>query len=275
MLPNWTEKDIDASGVQLHYYRTGSGEKPPLVLAHGFSDGGLCWLPVASDLQDQYDVILPDARGHGRSQRVQPGELLDMVADLANLIRVLRLQKPVVGGHSMGASVSAMLGARYPELVSALILEDPAWWLPKSEPEQPAQQEQQPRPNPYHEWLKSLENQTEEEVIAKCRSDSPTWPEVELRPWAQTKMQFDPNFFQVERSASMEWPEVVKRLQVPVLLITADPEKGAIVTPELADMAAEMNDKIRVVQIEGTGHNIRRENYGDYMAAVRDFLTDL
>ena len=65
MMPYWTKNDLTVNGAQLHYYRSGDGSKPPLVLAHGFSDDGLCWQMTAADLQAEYDVIMPDARGHG------------------------------------------------------------------------------------------------------------------------------------------------------------------------------------------------------------------
>ena len=44
----WQEGDIEANGIRLHYTRTG-GAKPPVVLAHGFSDDSLCWTPVAQE----------------------------------------------------------------------------------------------------------------------------------------------------------------------------------------------------------------------------------
>ena len=57
-----------ANGIRLHYYRTGDGTKPAVVLCHGFSDSGLCWTPVARQLEADYDVIMLDARGHGLSE---------------------------------------------------------------------------------------------------------------------------------------------------------------------------------------------------------------
>ena len=126
MLPHWTANDLVVDGVKIHYTRTGDGSKPPLVLLHGFSDSGLCWPLVAHDLEADYDVILPDARGHGHSARVQPGESIDMAADTAGLIRALGLHRPVLGGHSMGANTSSHVGARYPKLIRALVLEDPS-----------------------------------------------------------------------------------------------------------------------------------------------------
>ena len=62
----WQSGDIEVNKLKLHYTRTG-GDKPPVVLAHGFSDDGLCWTPVAKLLEADYDVIMVDARGHGRS----------------------------------------------------------------------------------------------------------------------------------------------------------------------------------------------------------------
>jgi N-formylmaleamate deformylase len=87
MLSNWTQNDLLVNDVRLHYYRTGHGDKRPLVLVHGFSDNGLCWTPTARDLESEYDVIMPDMRAHGLSARVQPGEKVDMAADLAELMR--------------------------------------------------------------------------------------------------------------------------------------------------------------------------------------------
>jgi predicted alpha/beta-fold hydrolase len=68
----WQSGDIEVNGLSLHYTRTG-GDKPQVVLAHGFSDDGLCWTPVAELLEADYDVIMVDARGHGRSEGPEAG----------------------------------------------------------------------------------------------------------------------------------------------------------------------------------------------------------
>lgn len=270
MLAHWTQGDVLVNGIKIHYTRTGNGSKPALVLAHGFSDSGLCWLPVAQDLEAEYDVILPDARGHGLSARISAGEALDMPADLAGLITALGLNQALVGGHSMGANVSSQMAARYPGLIRALVLEDPAWF-----DHSPQQAEEKPKPNPYHEWLMSLKGTTLEEVIARCRANSPTWAEIELRPWAESKLQFDPTFMQVGFGPASDWRAVAKAIDCPVLLLTADVEKGAILSAEMAQAAVSVNPRIRVVHIPGAGHNVRREAYPAFMKAVRDFLKSL
>lgn len=266
MYPNWIEEDLLINGRTFHYTRTGGQGKPVLVLAHGFSDAGWCWLPVARDLEAEWDVILPDARGHGRSARIQPGETIDRAADLANLVRALGLERPVVGGHSMGANTAAMLGQRFPELARALVLEDPPWFPPEPEGAAPA------RPNPFRDNLTSFAGKSVDELIAICRKQNPAWPEVELRPWAEAKLRFDLGFFQLPPVPRYHWQDAAAALQCPTLLLTADPARGAIVTPEIAREAAQRNPRIQVEYLAGAGHNIRREAYAGYMKALRAFL---
>jgi pimeloyl-ACP methyl ester carboxylesterase len=268
----WSKNDIQVEGIQLHYTRLGDGNHPTVVLAHGFSDNGLCWTPVARKLAKGYDLILPDARGHGLSARVQAGEKVNMAADLAGLIRGLGLQPAVVGGHSMGASISAEMAASHPGLARALILEDPAWFLqtPAHAEKTAAQQPADPI-----SWLLEIFGKPLEEIIAKCREQNPTWQEAELQPWAESKQQFDLNFFQIESMFHADWQQVVPAIECPTLLITADPEKGALVTPQIAQVAVDLNPRVQPVHVPGAGHSIRRENFLEFMRVVREFLDSL
>ena len=117
-----------ANGIRIHYWRTGAGTgKPPLVLAHGSSDDGLCWTNLAKEIQDGYDIIMFDARGHGLSDPPTPSDPPDVqVEDLAGLIKELKLERPILMGHSMGSASVAHFAAKYPDVPRAVILEDPA-----------------------------------------------------------------------------------------------------------------------------------------------------
>src|SRR5581483_6048050 len=67
LLPShWSENVVRANGLRHHYYRTGGG-KPQLVLLHGFQESAIGFLRVAKALEQEYDLILIDARGHGLS----------------------------------------------------------------------------------------------------------------------------------------------------------------------------------------------------------------
>lgn len=121
----WEEGEIVADGHRIHYTRTG-GSKPAVVLAHGALDDGLCWTRVAHGLEADYDVVMPDSRGHGRSDHGKGDYSSEARArDLSGVIRSLGLDRPVVGGHSMGADAALHLAAGYPDLIRGLFLEDP------------------------------------------------------------------------------------------------------------------------------------------------------
>jgi len=267
MLPHWTESYLTIEGHKFHYYRTGMGDKPALVLLHGFSDNGLCWLPLARDLEADYDLIMPDARGHGLSARVQPGEQIDGAADAAGLIEQLNLQKPVVIGHSMGGQTATQLAARYPQLTGGLILEDPAWLDPS--PDGPHGKD-----NPFFHWLMNIDQLSQDDIIAIGKADNPTWPEIEFPAWAESKTQLDKTIFDTINFLQ-PWRESVAAIQAPTLLVTGDPQKFIIVTPGIAQEAVSLSPFIRVVSVPGAGHSIRRENYPAYLAAVKTFLQSL
>ncbi len=122
-MTEWTEGDVITNGMRMHYYRTGDGQKPPLVLCHGFSDSGLCWTPTARALEADYDVIMIDARGHGKSEAPDGDyDPITMATDLAGLIQSLGLGRPYIMGHSMGGATTLNFCATFPELVTKAVL---------------------------------------------------------------------------------------------------------------------------------------------------------
>ena len=145
-MASWTEGDASTNSVRLHYYRTGHSDKPAVVLLHGITDSGLCWTPVAHALESDYDVIMVDARGHGKSDAPPSGyATADHAADILGLLDALALERPSLLGHSMGASNAAAAAASAPGRVSCLVLEDPPW-RPSSEANTPEQHAAFPAP---------------------------------------------------------------------------------------------------------------------------------
>lgn len=275
MKTTWIQNDLLVEGVRLHYYRTNAGNtgKQAMMLVHGFSDNGLCWQPAAEALEDRYDIVMPDCRGHGQSARVEPGESLDMTADLAGLVGALGLQRPILGGHSMGAMLASNLAARHPDLPKALILEDPPWFAPAPGQEAPSVLADE---SPVANWIKSLADLTLEEVVAQNKAEHPAWSDVILRRWSEGKKQLDWNFFSArDRMWEVPWRKVVAAITCPTLLVTADPEMGGLITPEIAREVVEMNPRFRVAHIAGAGHHVRFEKPAPYMQAVVSFLGGL
>ena len=271
-MADWISGDCTANGIRIHYSRTG-GDKPPLVLSHGATDSGLCWTRVARALEADYDIIMPDARGHGLSDAPDRGYTSEeRAADLAGLIQSLGLTKPALGGHSMGAQTTFQLVATAPHLARCAILEDPGFRLmpgqsPESAPPAGASR--------LREMVLEMKSHTRDEMIALCRQRSPNWDEEELGPWADAKIQVSEKFLTAMRPPSeTPWWELLPKVTCLTLLVTADPDKGAIVTPEVAKEAERINQRLRAIRLPGAGHNIRRERFDGFVPAVRSFLAE-
>jgi N-formylmaleamate deformylase len=267
-MTNWHSETIATNGLQLHYTRTG-GNKPPVVLAHGFSDDGLCWTPVAEGLAADYDVIMVDARGHGRSDAPEQGYgPIEMAADLAGVITGLGLNKPAVLGHSMGGSTTMALAGLYPDLPGAILIEDSGARNFMAGDSAEAQE----RLNQWRARLVNLQSKTREELIQHARTDTPTWSAAELGPWADAKLRFNLKALNRQGTGAVDWDQILRGITCPALLLYADPERGGGVTAERAAEMQALVPQLQTVHIPGAGHNIRREQFARYMTAVSSFL---
>lgn len=90
-------------GEPIHLRVSGNG--PPLILLHGWTDSHRSWKPFLPDFEAQHTVYRWDARGHGGHPLKTNTEptAQRMARDLANLIEQHALSGATVIGHSMGA----------------------------------------------------------------------------------------------------------------------------------------------------------------------------
>lgn len=275
----WIEGDIIDSDIRLHYYRTG-GNNPPVVMVHGFTDNALYWMRTAQALQGVYDVIMYDARGHGTSDRAK-GQFSeqDRVDDLLRVIKALKLEKPGLVGHSMGAATITWAISQYPGLARWAILEDPAWKdtpVPTSVREAAKMvQERFAYVESWREWVICLQVNSWEDALQKLRKESPRWSEPDAKLSLDARRQFEMDLFAFFPPERMEWREVVPGLTVPFLLLTSHPERGGVVTPQIAQEAMRLTPSGRWVQVEEVGHSIRFDDFEAYFNAVKAFLKDV
>jgi pimeloyl-ACP methyl ester carboxylesterase len=115
-------------GFSLEYDRAGSG--PAVVLLHGWPGSRSDHRAVAELLHAHADVVVPDLRGFGGSDRHDwpPAEAYsaDAQADgVCGLIEELELDRPVLAGYDVGSRVAQAVARRRPDDVRALVLAPP------------------------------------------------------------------------------------------------------------------------------------------------------
>jgi N-formylmaleamate deformylase len=272
-MSHWISGDAIAHGTKLHYYRTG-GDKPPLVLAHGITDDGLCWTPVAEALSGDYDVIMVDARGHGKSEAPEGGYTLrNLAVELAGLIEVLALKKPFILGHSMGAITTLVLAGLYPDLPRAILLEDPPafWCYDGSTPRNIEMR------SGLTQWIQANKRKTRDDLLAEGRANA-GWSEAELEPWVNAKHRFSLKVTELIHPTdivSINFPELLQHITCPAIFISADPQRGAAANPEEIDKLKAWLPKLQVTHIPEAGHNIRRDQFARYLNVVKQALVNL
>jgi pimeloyl-ACP methyl ester carboxylesterase len=115
---------VDAGGVATHVEHWPAARpsgRPPLVLVPGFAESTYVWSRVAPLLAADRDVYAYDVRGYGFTDHVPPYDLAADTDQLAGLIAGLRLERPIVVGHSSGVAIALSLALRAPASLGGVI----------------------------------------------------------------------------------------------------------------------------------------------------------
>ncbi|MFM7679325.1 MAG: alpha/beta fold hydrolase [Roseiflexaceae bacterium] len=224
---------------------------------------------MAGNLASRYDVLLVDARGHGRSHKPDSHYMpSDHARDVAQLITQLALVKPLVVGHSMGAMTALALAAHHAELVRAVVLEDPPLAGLGSARDA---QELAGWSTGVYAWIDSMQAQSLAQLVVQCSHDNPTWQAGELVPWAQAKHDLSARIPWYEPARLELWQTLVRQLRVPTLLVLGDPVKRAILTAADAAQVRTRSPMIEIAYIRDVGHCVRREAPAAYESLIREF----
>jgi pimeloyl-ACP methyl ester carboxylesterase len=264
----------------LHRSGRPAAQAPVLVLLHGHTDSGPSWADAIERWSGEYHVVAVDQRGHGDSPRFTAAEFergtTDVMADdtVALLTELAdETGRPsLLAGHSMGARLSGIAAAAAPDLVAAAVLEDPPWWLPVGGPSPWERRAAEAPAGTTGETAPSAEPDEPgvDELIASQRVSSPNWPESELRPWAESKKQYDGEMAKHRRDRTQDWTQTVRGLSVPTLLVTGT--DNVLIGPDVRDEVRRIAPDVQIAVIEDAGHCVRRDQRAAYHAVVDAFL---
>ncbi len=264
--------------LRLYAHGRTPGDAPTLLLLHGLTDSGSGWTEAVRHWGDRFAVLAVDQRGHGASPRFtseqlagHPGDV--MVGDAGHLLEQLP-EPAVVLGHSLGGAVALAAAVARPELVRALVLEDPAALGPHEPQRDTARTEG---------WTDSLGPSLaapdDEALLALRRTVHPDWPESELLETGRAEQQTDLAYLAGgDVKPSPRWPELFAAVAVPTLVVSGD---AATRMPELCidddverGLVAAGNPHLRFQRVPGAGHCVRREQPERFYATVDAWLAE-
>jgi pimeloyl-ACP methyl ester carboxylesterase len=119
---DYSERFFRSGTLRIHFRDWGSADAPPLIIVHGLRDHSHSFDDLARALLDRFHVIALDLRGHGDSETTPYYSFGHFVLDLHNLVRALRLEKPVILGHSLGGEVVAHYCGSFPDVAARVVI---------------------------------------------------------------------------------------------------------------------------------------------------------
>lgn len=261
----WIRGICDTNGIRIHYLRTG-GAKEPVVLLHGLTGNGACWTPLARMLEGDFDVVMPDARGHGGSSAPHHGYRYDdHASDVVGLIRGLELSHPVLIGHSMGGMIAAVVASRESIGVRGLVLVDPTFLSPE--------RQREVRDSDVADQHRRALNASKHELVAQARARHPRRSPEIVELLAEARLKTCMAAFEVLTPPNPEYRSLVNAIDVPILLVVGD--SSPVVTPDIATELRTLNPRLEIKQVQDAGHGLPFDQPVRLGEAVASFLRDL
>lgn len=263
-MTNWTTGTCEVADTKIHYLRTG-GAKPPLVLLHGLIGSGACWSPFARSLEDEFDIVMPDARGHGKSGAPLHGyRYEDHASDVVGLIQGLGLINPVLLGHSMGGMTAAVTASRIGSVVTGVVLADPTFLSPERQ-----QEVYESDVGGQHRRFLGM---SKDDIVAEARKRQSHRSHELLELLAEARLQTRMAAFYVLRPPNPEYRHLISEIRVPILLVIGS--DAPVVSPEMARELHGINPLVRIEQISKAGHGIPYDQPERLAAVTRSFLAE-
>ena len=265
------DRFIDAGGLLMHYLDWG-GEGPPIVLLHGLRDQAHEWDAIAPALVPYGQVVAPDQRGHGGTDRPRTGyDPADFAGDLEAFCTALDLDRPVVIGHSMGARTAYAFAATRPGRLRGLVLVDiGAQGAPETIPAMV--EELRANDGPFSSADDAIRALIGPELAPSTALRAYVGHNLRqtgdgLLAWAYN---LDAAIETVRRGRGRDWWDVVARIGVPTLLVRGA-RSDVLGREEAARMIETIPDAV-LVEIPGAGHLVPQVRPRELAAAIIGWL---
>ena len=261
LLNGFADHTVDTGEVEIAY-SVGPNNGPMLLLLHGVTSRRDGFLRVIDALVNDYHIVTIDQRGHGYSGHT-PGAYSreDHARDIRFVMENVCKEPTIVWGHSMGGGNSIAMANNPPANLKALVLEDPAVFGRV----RPASTDASPTVSRFKVHLDLIDaGLAIDEMARKLRAASPEQPEYFASWEAECLLQMDAEILRAitdRSSRGFDDPaQMLADIDVPVLLLQADPTAGGILPDDYLASILPESDSFTSTKIVGAGHNINREH---------------
>ena len=269
----------------------GPDHGPPLLFFHGVTRRWQSFLPLLPSLTLRHQVFVLDFPGHGLSDRLS-GRY--RVIDYAHAAEALLKTPPfsnqkncVLYGHSLGSMVVADLASRLGDRVRSVVMEDPPFdtmgtRIAKTPLLSFFSALQQFAGSSDH--VARIAAQLAEVTLTDPQSQQQTRlgdvrDAASLRFTARCLQQLDPRALEVivegQWLDGFDWPQVLRNLSCPALLLQADPTSGGMLTDEDAENAEASASDLTRIKYAATGHLIHWQQTSSLLRHVEACLESL
>lgn len=263
-----------------HYQILGTAGAPKLVFLHGLLGSGANWRKITSQFQDQFQILVYDQRGHGRSFQPPHGyRPEDYADDLHQILDELNWDKIHLVGHSLGGRNALNFAHRFPARLSSLTIEDIG---PEGTPENadkikrllglvpvPFKSRMEAKNFFENEFPKKLMGQGQATTLANY-----FYTNITEKPDGTSNWRFSLQgvLESLESGHQTDRWEEVRQLRTPTLWIRG--EKSQDLSAEVFGRVLEINPQIQGVEVAGAGHWVHFDQPDIFTQVLRDFLTE-
>lgn len=255
-------------------YGEGLPNGVPLLLIHGSGSVWQDWTPVIEFFSEQNHVFAPDLRGFGKSEHISGTyDIPTFTNDIADFIKGIIPIPPIIVGHSFGALLTADLACRYPDIMKAIVLEDPPVSLLEN-------LEQWEGWSYFEMALEMIKNKTSLQDMVIRFIEEAGYSPCEADRSARNLGQIDPEIFEKIITHNMmhlgqPLPTILKQIQCPCLFVSSNYELGSLVRPEDLPVVKKSLKKGSMAHITDAGHGIHMESPAAFNRALRKFLSGI
>lgn len=261
----YIETDGADISIAVHQY-PGHGRR--VLLIHGIGSSSGDFNPVISAMREFCQPITIDLRGHGASGKPTSGyHYSDYVRDLDTVLAALKLEHPIVLGHSLGGIIALMWAAQNPTTPGALIIEDSP--LRSGDDFKDA----------FEGWLQ-LNALPHETAKAWYAEKNPHWPAAVLEQRSFDMVNTARAAIEELQAASLSNEGLdtfgeLGGIKAPLLFLQGDLEAGSMVHPDDLASLQQTLPQTQVEMFPGAGHTIHRSHPDAWLESVRALVVNL